>query len=239
MTRSWVVVIGILAGAVALQVAALTWIALRQQQLSHDLQQFKTRVVEEQDVNFSPSTTIEKITQPNVIISPIATVSTNPLAISTLSATLRELRDQIDTLQTKINSLPKSNSSQKTSVEVVGSTEAVLFMGSGSTTNRDWTTLPGTALSVTPLNFGSLREVHFEAGLSIEGGIAEARLIDVTTGAIYYDSHLQHDRDITLWQTSPPLNIPSQTGMYAVQLRSSSGELAKLDGARLRLLIKK
>lgn len=230
--------IGILGGAAVLQVAALTWVILRQEKISSDLHQLRGQIVENQNTPLIPSSSPAPV-QSNVTISPIATVSTNPTAMSTISATLTTLRSQIDTLQSTVTALQKAGSIKKTSPEVVGSTEAVLFMGSGSTTNRDWVTLPSTTLTITPQNFGTLRDVRFEAGLSIEGGIAQARLIDATTGSIFYDSALQHDRNATLWQTSPSLNISLQTGTYAVQLRSSSGELAKLDGARIRLYLKK
>jgi hypothetical protein len=238
MSRNWIAVIIVLGIVSAAEVAALTLVISRQNLTTQEIHQLRAQLQDWQK-EFVPTSFVQPIEASPLPITPAPPIDQTTTTSASLSAGLSQLQTQLSSLQNTVTSLQKQTGAKTTSTTIVkGSTEAVLFMGSGSTTSLDWITLPSTTLLVAPQNYGLLRDVRFEAGLSIEGGIAEARLIDATTGAVFYDSTLRYGQNTTLWQTSSSLHIPSQPGTYAVQLRSSSGELAKLDGARLKLYIK-
>ena len=79
--------------------------------------------------------------------------------------------------------------------------------------------------------------MYFEAALSIIGGEAHARLINKTTGGVLYDSEISNNTYISQWKTSTPISLPMGNGQYMVQLHSTSGEMANLDGSRLHIFL--
>lgn len=115
--------------------------------------------------------------------------------------------------------------------------EILIYLGSGSTNNRDWTDIPAALATLNTNNYQKIKAVYFEAALSIIGGEAHARLINQTTGGVLYDSEIFNNTYVSQWKTSTPISLPMGDGQYMVQLKSSSGEMANLDGSRLHIFL--
>ena len=114
--------------------------------------------------------------------------------------------------------------------------ELTIYLGSGSTTNRDWTTIPSTTFSFDLSNYPRLKEVRLEAALSIIGGEAHARIVSADNNNLLFSPELVHNTSTSTWKVSSPLTFATGAKSYVLQLRSTSDESAMLDGARLRLL---
>src|SRR5690606_10643609 len=101
-----------------------------------------------------------------------------------------ELSTQIQTLTTQVNSLQAQIASfgsapvskpATTTTPSAPSREYYVPLGSGSTSNRDWTPLTsGGAVTFDPRNYQPIKAVYFEAAGSIIGGEVHAVLVDVT-----------------------------------------------------------
>ncbi len=116
--------------------------------------------------------------------------------------------------------------------------EYYVYVGSGSTTSREWTDLTGTTVAIDTNFYDPIQSVTFEAALSILGGEARARLVNQTTGAILASTEVFHNTSTSLWKSSSPFSLQTGNNTYLVQLRSSSGEKAQLDGARIKIIVK-
>lgn len=146
------------------------------------------------------------------------------------------LEERVTELEKRVKALEKKISVGTSSTTKTGATkEVVIFMGSGSTHNRDWTTITGATVDFNPAEYGTIKEVIFEAGLAIVSGEAQARLIDLTTGTIYHQSQIANNTQPAVWQSSVSFPISQAARKYGVQLRSSNNEQAILEGARLRI----
>lgn len=146
---------------------------------------------------------------------------------------LSNLSSQVATLQGQTNVTTVKSTASTSSVK-----EFVIYLGNGSTNQRDWTELEGTRTTIDTSNYPGIKTVTFEAALGIIGGEAHARLINKTTGAVLAQTEVSHNTQTTVWKISSPLTLHTGRNEYAVQLRSTSGELAKLEGARLRITVR-
>ncbi len=153
--------------------------------------------------------------------------------IATLAAQIQDLNQRITTLEN--NHSKKSGTTKSTPSPSVK--ESVIYVGSGSTANRDWTDVSGAQTDINLDNFSHIKSVHFEAGLSIVGGEAHARLVNKTTGGVFYDSEVSNNTSQGMWISSRPLYLLGGNNTYSVQLKSTSGETANLIGARIRIIV--
>ena len=110
----------------------------------------------------------------------------------------------------------------------------VIYLGSSNTTNRDWED-SGVEVSLNKSDYPSGVKITFQAGLSIIGGEAWARLKNNTTGAVISISEVFHSGSTTTWKSSPEFELHNGNNIYIVELRSTSGETVDLAGARLIL----
>lgn len=171
-----------------------------------------------------PSVVQLKENSPQAPESPTATASS-----ASFDETLAEIENRLVALE-KRSPAPVAKSTN-------GIKETFLYMGTGSSTSREWTTIDSASITFNPSTYGNIKEVRFEAGLSIISGEVSARLINKNSGAVYYDSTVTHNLSASEWKTSAPIYLPSGSATYAVQLRSSNGERANLDGARLKIMV--
>jgi hypothetical protein len=167
-------------------------------------------------------------TSPLPSIAPSLNLTAEKEAAS-IQATLTDLQSQIDTLKKQ----PKTTGATTTSSQ---SQVYTLYLGTGSTINRDWTSLPSAAVTIDPAQYPKIKEVRFEAGLSILNGEAHARLYDLTTNTPYYATEVSNNTSAGAWKTSGTFQLPNQTHQYSVQLKSTSGEEANLIGARIKIV---
>ncbi len=181
----------------------------------------------------------ERLSQPSVQSSTTSAPIPQTPAVATASADWASLQAEVADLRQRLEAkvVTESQSTPKPkAIVATGARENTIFMGSGSTANRDWTTIDSAAVTVDTAQYGSITEVRFEAALSIISGEVYARLAEKGTSAVYYESQLTHNRSTSEWKTSVPLTMLSGKHTYVVQLRSSNGERANLDGARLKIL---
>lgn len=172
---------------------------------------------------------------PSTLSPTIDTPSPTPLATTDFT----QLTARITTLEKTLASLPSPTPQKSTTIYNTAQTakEYIIYLGTGSTSNREWTEQSGTVADINLNNYPHSKSVTFEAGLSILGGDAHARLVNKTTGAVYYNTDVMHNTGTAMWKTSSPIQLPSGKSTYIVQLRSTSGEMANLIGSRLRIVL--
>ncbi len=185
-------------------------------------------------------------------VSPSPSISTQeksestPLADPELVATeadkIADLKEQLDEISGVVATLTaEPQTITKTITQTVSSSSAkeyVIYLGSGSTTSRDWAEVEGTKTTIDTANYPAINNVEFQASLKILGGEVRARLKNKTTGGIFYDSAVMHNSSTTTWVSRTGLSLRGGSNEYVVELRSTSGELAQLEGARLRITVK-
>ena len=176
-------------------------------------------------------------------LTPVAvqTASPTPSLVAAPASPSSQLsfQAQLNELSEKVAALENQKPTSSTTVVKTESSvkETLLYMGTGRTTSRDWTTIDSAAVMLDTSFYGKIKEIRFEAALSILSGEVYARLINKDTGAIYYESQVSHNQSTSEWKTSSAVNLPRGKYNYAVQLRSSNNDEAKLDGARLKILV--
>ena len=160
--------------------------------------------------------------------------------IENLEQKITELQKNYATLlenQSQLKSPAKNSTTQTTQLNQTQNpsfTNQVIYLGSATTNHRDWTKT-GVEVTLNSAEYPQGTQARFEAGLKIIGGEASARLINKTTGAIISITEVSHNTNTTTWKGSTPFKLHSGTNIYAVELRSSSGETAELDGSRIIL----
>lgn len=169
--------------------------------------------------------------------TPSSELKIEPVADSsqtaTLAASLTAALARLEKIEATLSSQLLTKATQQT--KIVTSTtfdDQVIYLGTATTTSRDW---KETGVEVT-LNSSSYPEkvrASFEAGVSIVGGEVGARLKNKATGAIIAASELQAGGSSTTWKSSPSFSLFPGSATYVVELRSTSGETAYLQGSRL------
>ena len=159
--------------------------------------------------------------------------------LSALQATVSSLLKRLEVLEVEQNlaSSPQPQADQAPveaqAVKPVFQTQ-VLYLGSGSPTERDWAET-GAQIWLNSASYPSGVQAVFEAGLSIMGGEAWARLKNKTTGAIISVSEVFHNSSLVTWKGSGSFKLHPGNNLYVVEIKSSSGETANLAGSRLQL----
>jgi hypothetical protein len=176
-----------------------------------------------------------EITQGLPTPSPTTLPTTSPI-LATRAGELTLLEEKTSELENRLDALEKKKPSNAPTSKTVAR-ETVLYMGTGSSTSRDWTTIDAAGLTLDTSSYGKIKEVRFEAALSIISGEAEARLINKTTGAVYHNSTVMHNKSTSEWKTSSAIHLPTGNYQYVVQIRSSNNEHASLDGSRLKITV--
>ena len=180
------------------------------------------------------------------VLTPSPVVINNPVpdngTLAALQATISGLLKRLEILETGQNvvapetpTFPSSSpaASGQTAAKAVFQTQ-VLYLGSASTTERDWTET-GAQVWLNSANYPAGVNAVFEAGLSIIGGEAWARLKNKTTGAIISASEVFHNNSTVSWKGSGAFKLHPGNNLYVVELKSTSGETANLAGSRLQL----
>lgn len=159
--------------------------------------------------------------------------------VSTLQASISSLLKRLEILEASQNMVVTDvteeplPSSPVPAAKVVFQTQ-VLYLGSGSTTEREWTET-GAQVWLNSGSYPSDVRAVLEAGLSIIGGEAWARLKNKTTGAIISASEVFHNNNTITWKGSAAFKLLPGNNLYVVEIKSSSGETANLSGSRVQL----
>lgn len=166
----------------------------------------------------------------------------DPELVATEADKITDLKEQLDEISSAVATLTaEPQTITKTITQTISSSSAkeyVIYLGSGSTTSRDWVEVEGTKTTIDTANYPAAKNVEFQASLKILGGEVRARLKNKTTGGIFYDSEVMHNSSTTTWVSRTGLALRGGSNEYVVELRSTSGELAQLEGARLRITVK-
>jgi hypothetical protein len=170
---------------------------------------------------------------PSPTLAPTLSDSTQSPATQAALAALQKKQDQ---LQSQIDTL-KQKSTTTTTTDLKKQKEYILYVGSGSTINREWTLLPTATITIDPSNYSGIKEVRFEAGQSIINGEAHARLVDLTTSTPFYSSEVFSNTSAGSWVTSSAFQLPAQSHQYGVEIKSTSGDQANLIGARIKIVV--
>jgi len=160
-------------------------------------------------------------------------------ALEALQASVSSLLKRLESLEAEPNpvSSPASGLQPETTQATVKPAfqTQVLYLGSGNTTERDWTET-GAQTWLSSNGYPSDVKASFEAGLSIIGGEAWARLTNKTTGAIISASEVFHNNGLVTWKGSGLFKLHSGNNLYVVEIKSTSGETANLTGSRIQLV---
>lgn len=149
-------------------------------------------------------------------------------SVSALAARLEQTELN---LKTVINQITTSTSVQQNNV-APSFTKETLYLGSASTTSRDWNET-GLEIGVNSAHYPTGVTVKLEASVSIIGGEAWVRLKNKTTGAVISLSEISHNTSAATWKLSPSFALHSGGYTYVLEARSTSGETADISGARL------
>jgi len=152
-----------------------------------------------------------------------------------LQASVSSLLSRIENLeQTKIPDPAIGSAPTAPTTPTIVFQPQTIFLGSASTIKHEWTNT-GTQVSLNTNDYPAAVNAIFEAGLSIVGGEAWARLINQTTGAVMSITEVYHNNSNVTWKTSPSFKLHPGYNAYEIQIRSTSGETANLSGARLKI----
>ncbi|MFH1959177.1 MAG: hypothetical protein ABIJ22_02520 [Patescibacteria group bacterium] len=200
--------------------------------------------------------TVYLISKPTSVVAPSPTTiiqdqlkskltsPADPELVATEADKITELKEQLDEISGVVATLSANLQTQtitKTITQTASSNSAkeyVIYLGSGNTTSREWIEVGGTKTTIDTANYPAIKNVQFQASLNIVGGEARARFKNKTTGAIFYDSEVMHNSSTTTWVSRTDLILHNGSNEYVIELRSTSGELAQLEGARLRITVK-
>lgn len=162
-------------------------------------------------------------------------------------------RDQIESeLQAKINSAnsdstptPIPSISPTVTPKVITTTSQnktttyIPFSGPFSTTNTDWTNVPGAQAYVDlKNNYSASAYVTFEASIrATGGGEIHARLFDSTHGIAVDGSEVSTtDSSSSILVSSGKLNLWSGNNLYNVQIKSLNSFNVTFDSGRIKLV---
>lgn len=109
--------------------------------------------------------------------------------------------------------------------------------GGVSTTNGSWSYVGGAEAYFDKNNYSGAKNISLEVFLRIKSanGDANARLYDATHGMVISNSELLSGTESFILRSSPALGLLEGNNLYQVQLRSTTGYEAFMDGARLKV----
>ena len=148
------------------------------------------------------------------------------------------LQNVLDSLTNRVNTLETTEPVGQGGTTTVTTTSTTnfqpqtIYLGQASTNQQNWTET-GQEVTINSGDYPSNVTATFEAGLSIVGGEAWARLKNKTTGAVMSITEVFSNTSTTIWKSSPAFKLHSGNYAYVVELKSSSGETANLAGARV------
>ena len=178
------------------------------------------------------------VSTPSPVVANVPAPDNDALAV--LQATISSLLKRLEVLEAEKNVTPSPAAAGSPAPEASTTTPKavfqtqVLYLGSGSTTEGNWTET-AAQLWLSSSNYPAGVNASFEAGLSIIGGEAWARLKNKTTGAIISASEVFNNHSTVTWKGSGAFKLHPGNNLYVVEIKSSSGETANLSGSRLQL----
>ncbi len=145
------------------------------------------------------------------------------------------LTQKVDTLSKAVYSGKSENFTNTLSHKV---REYIIPLGSGSSSAGDWNDIIGIEAYIDPSNYGVIRQMYFEASLSIPTGNGRiyARLRNVTDNIGLVESEIFHEGNGGL-VSSGKIPVPAKTKLYRVQLKSTLEAAALIESARIKIYV--
>lgn len=182
--------------------------------------------------------TIKEVTK----IQQVPAASTKPIDIKSIQNYIEtELEKAIATVSAEINKLKNTQSSVQTiTQQQTSQNQSTLYVtlgGSVSTSNRDWSYVGGSEAYFNKADYKGAKKISFEAFLKINSGNGEAnaRLYDATNKVVISDSEIFGGGETFVLRSTPVSNLMDGNNLYQVQLRSTTGYEAYMDGARFKI----
>jgi len=156
------------------------------------------------------------------------------LQLASLSASLEETQASLAALTAKVANLENSPTPLAATATQSESTftKDTLYLGSATARKREWQDT-GLEITINSEDYPDGVHAYFEAGLAVEGGIAFARLKNITTDNVLVPTEISTDSRSTTWKKSGVFYLDHGYNTYLVQIRSSSAELQTMSGARI------
>lgn len=174
------------------------------------------------------SVSVEKKSEPEVS-SKIQSFSESPFCPNSCLVAIEEATRSLKLKETKIAGRPLPSNVK----------EFFVPLGSGTNTSSNWTDVPGAQASVDSKSYAKVKEVIFEASITITHGnqTTYIRLFNVTDNNVVWNTEMTHEGSETKLLVSPPLTLPSGSKLYQVQMKSQLGGPTVLNQSKLHITV--
>lgn len=130
-------------------------------------------------------------------------------------------------------SSPQSISTQGSSV----TREVFIPLGSASTFATDWVDT-GAQVYIDTTVYADIREAYFQASLRSNSGVVYARLKQMNEKVAVPGSEISHAGGTATFVGSGEILLSPGNKLYAVQLRSQTGQEVFVENARVRMVLR-
>jgi len=147
------------------------------------------------------------------------------------SSCLEAIAEATSTGLTSATPTPKLSTPETTTKEFF------ISLGGGSTRAGDWEDMFGIEAYIDSSKYSHIKEVLFEAGMSIPNGNqkAHARLYNVTDGHMVWNSEVWLEGGTPQLLISGPITLSPGKKLYRVQMKTQIRDLAVLSQARIKI----
>lgn len=157
-------------------------------------------------------------------------------------ACIQEIKQEIKTATESLQlaqPTPTPKTVTKTTTVLRGPKEYFIPLGTGYTTNNEWTDVAGTDTSIDPANYGKIKSVVFEASMRIPvaNGTMYSRLYNVTDKHPVWFSEVSTGAGTSTTMTSGNITLDAGNKLYRVQIKTSLQYPSYLDFSRIRITI--
>ncbi|MFH0840928.1 MAG: hypothetical protein V1865_03055 [bacterium] len=149
----------------------------------------------------------------------------------------QEIQDQVLQAVASLSGQPKPTSAPAPKSK--NTVEAYIPIGTGRTSNIDWTEIPGAEVYIDTTKYGTIKEAYFEAQLHLPtgNGIVCVRLYNPNNKTSVPQSELCSTSGPGERLSSPKINLYTGYALYRIQLKVSMPPYeGVLDSARIKLI---
>jgi len=117
--------------------------------------------------------------------------------------------------------------------------EVYVPLGSGTVTSVDWREIDGLEAVIDRANYSQIKSIIFEGSLSIPtgNGVVSAKLFNVTDKHEVWFSQIEAQGTSSQRTESKEISLSSGRKLYRVMMKSSMNYEAKLENARLKIIL--
>ncbi len=162
----------------------------------------------------------------------VATASADAIGI-----TRQEVEEIVKIATASINIVPAQNTSAIGSQVAGPAREFLISLGSGESTAKDWTDVPGVETYIDNTKYGRIKSAVFEASLYTPTGnqTTYVRLYNVSDKNMVWPSELSIEGGEPKLLISTALGLGSGNKLYRVQMKTQLGARTQLIQARVKI----